>query len=375
MNTFNQNSMMGQMDNLKNTSIPNINHQSTMNTFNQNPIMGQMDNLKSTFDVAPVPAPKMDKSLTELMEWYERDMKQKLNQLQAMRNIPCGQPHQMQSYPFETVSGISNNDESPLALTTLPLVPSANQNHDKRDSTVLRSADEVLTAYGGNINNMTSAALIGELEPTPLFADAAPSVNKRAPEPQEDPSMKPPANKKLRTTLAPTPLSDESNDGANFFRAYQAEQWTQRYEELCEYCKVHGNCQVPHTYTQNAALARWVKRQRYQYKLRMENKPSTMTDQRVAVLERIGFVWDSHVAAWDERRSELIDYKRTYGHCNVPSNYSANRQLAVWVKRQRRQYKFFWEGKPSSMTEERIASLQAIGFEWELRCRESKNKK
>lgn len=340
--------------------------------------MGKLEGSEITFDNTS--APKMDNSLAALMAWYERDMKDKLNNMQAMNNISMGnisydQPLRMDAF-FEGTSNDPSKPESPLDLTTLPLLPSGNQNHANRDNNVLRSADEVLSVYGGNINNMTSAALIGELERTPLFADTdvAPVVDaeirKRAPEPREDSALEAPA-KKQRTTPSKV-VSDESNESSNFFRAYQAEQWTQRYEELCEYVKVHGNCQVPHTYTKNPALARWVKRQRYQYKLRLENKPSTMTDQRVVVLERIGFVWDSHVAGWDERRNELIEYKKTYGHCNVPSNYSANRQLAVWVKRQRRQYKFFWEAKPSSMTEERIAALQEIGFEWELRCRESK---
>ena len=97
-----------------------------------------------------------------------------------------------------------------------------------------------------------------------------------------------------------------------------------------------------------------------------------MTDDRIAVLERIGFVWDSHVAAWDDRMAELLEYKEMYGHCNVPSNYTPNRQLAVWVKRQRRQYKFFLATKPSSMTEKRIKALEDVGFEWELRVRGAK---
>ena len=124
---------------------------------------------------------------------------------------------------------------------------------------------------------------------------------------------------------------------------------------------------MPNAFPENAALAQWVKRQRYQYKLKQESKRSTMSDERVSALNEIGFIWDSHSAIWDERLSELIQYKQVNGHCNVPSRFTQNRQLAVWVKRQRRQYKFHCEGKPSSMTRERIASLEAIGFEWDLR--------
>jgi hypothetical protein len=185
-----------------------------------------------------------------------------------------------------------------------------------------------------------------------------------------NPIMPPVKKQKLHETILRLDMTDDSS---NSFRAYQAEQWSERFQELWAYCKQHGHCQVPHTHTQNPALARWVKRQRYQYKLKAEDKPSTMTDERITVLEKIGFVWDSHTASWEERMQELMDYRNQYGHCNVPSNYPCNRQLAVWVKRQRRQYKFFFGGKPSNMNQQRITTLETIGFEWELRVRESKS--
>ena len=90
--------------------------------------------------------------------------------------------------------------------------------------------------------------------------------------------------------------------------------------------------QVPHTYKDNPPLARWVKRQRYQYKLKVEGKMSTMTDERVQLLENIGFIWDSHAAAWAEKLHELKDYARQRGDCNVPSTFPDNPQLATWVK-------------------------------------------
>ena len=153
------------------------------------------------------------------------------------------------------------------------------------------------------------------------------------------------------------------------FRAYQAENWTDKFEELIEFRNLFGHCLVPNAFPENPALAQWVKRQRYQYKLKNEGKRSTMSDERVTALEDVGFVWDSHSAVWDERLQDLLDYKSVNGHCNVPSRYAENRQLAVWVKRQRRQYKFYCEKQSSAMTEERIQRLNAIGFEWDLKVK------
>jgi hypothetical protein len=163
----------------------------------------------------------------------------------------------------------------------------------------------------------------------------------------------------------------EDSEGGLRFREYQAEIWSEKFEDLCEFRRYYGHCHVPHTYARNAPLAQWVKRQRYQYKLKAEEKRSTLSDERVRLLNKIGFIWNSHDAVWEERWNELRAYKRIHGNCIVPSNYEKNPQLAVWVKRQRRQYKFFCEGKPTSMTSERITKLEKLGFAWD--CRKSKS--
>jgi len=166
---------------------------------------------------------------------------------------------------------------------------------------------------------------------------------------------------------------DESDSGldsfsdSDRFRSYQKGQWSIKYEELCDYRRRFGNCLVHYTFKENLPLARWVKRQRYQYKLMMEGKSSTMTEERVKALDTIGFIWDSQGAAWYEHLSELSEFKQDNGHCNVPSNFVKNTRLATWVKCQRRQYKLFREGKLSNMTQNRIAELDEMGFEWELR--------
>jgi hypothetical protein len=194
----------------------------------------------------------------------------------------------------------------------------------------------------------------------------APSPPKR-PMLCESPIQQNPKNKKQRTDEG---LSSKAPDDIHF-REYQADIWMEKYEDLCAFRHRNGHCHVPHTYEDNPPLAQWVKRQRYQCKLKAEGKRSTLTDDRVKTLDQIGFIWSSHDAVWEQRLSELAQYKRTYNNCFVPSSYKDNPQLAVWVKRQRRQYKFYCEGnKPASLTPERIAKLEKVGFAWD--CRKSK---
>lgn len=148
------------------------------------------------------------------------------------------------------------------------------------------------------------------------------------------------------------------------FRDYQKDQWTMKFDELVEYRKRFGHCLVHHTYTENLPLTRWVKRQRYQYKLLLEGKNSTLTKDRVAALEAIDFVWDSQGTTWFEHLADLQDFKAIYGHCNVPTKWDKNPKLATWVKCQRKQYRLFKNQKPSNMTQLRILELEKIGFQW-----------
>jgi hypothetical protein len=142
--------------------------------------------------------------------------------------------------------------------------------------------------------------------------------------------------------------------------------WEERLSELTDYRKIHGHCNVPRFYSENVKLATWVKFQRSTYKLKVEGRTSSMTLSRIQALERLGFQWDCYGAAWEERLSELADYRKIHGNCNVPTRCSENTQLAKWVENQRYRHSLQEEGKPSSMTPSRIQELENLGFEWDL---------
>jgi len=176
-----------------------------------------------------------------------------------------------------------------------------------------------------------------------------------------------PATKKKGNSTDDDDEDDEDDElNQHRFKPFHEEKWSLRYKELLDFHKLHGHAAVPHTYPANPQLARWVKRQRRQYKLRQDNRQSTMTSERLEMLDSVGFVWDSHDVNWREKLDSLVAFRQEHGHCNVPSNYR-NKKLATWVKCQRRQYKLYWDGKPSAMTPDRILELEKVGFEWEIR--------
>jgi len=148
----------------------------------------------------------------------------------------------------------------------------------------------------------------------------------------------------------------------------QESQWNELFELLQLYKNDHGDCLVPHNYTTSAGvnLGLWVTKQRQQYKKSQEGKPSHMVQERIKKLESIGFVWDLQESQWNEQFEVLQQYKKDDGDCHVPQSYTTKDgvNLGRWVHNQRLQYKKFQEGKPSSMTQERIETLERIGFPW-----------
>lgn len=69
---------------------------------------------------------------------------------------------------------------------------------------------------------------------------------------------------------------------------------------------------------------------------------------------------------WTVRFQELRQFQREHGHCRVPKRYSANPSLANWVSKQRQLYK-----RSSSLTQERIDSLNDIGFCWDATAKKT----
>eukprot|EP00339_Tiarina_fusa_P005892 CAMPEP_0117041972 /NCGR_PEP_ID=MMETSP0472-20121206/29264_1 /TAXON_ID=693140 ORGANISM="Tiarina fusus, Strain LIS" /NCGR_SAMPLE_ID=MMETSP0472 /ASSEMBLY_ACC=CAM_ASM_000603 /LENGTH=264 /DNA_ID=CAMNT_0004753099 /DNA_START=331 /DNA_END=1125 /DNA_ORIENTATION=+ len=167
-----------------------------------------------------------------------------------------------------------------------------------------------------------------------------------------------------RASLQHVDVDDPELVGTERISNAQQSRWQERFNDLVAFRKEYGNCCVPTHWPQNPPLAQWVKRQRYQYKLKLQEKHSTMTDKRLEALNCLGMVWDPQAAFWEERLAELMQFRETYGHCNVPTKFPDHPELAIWVKCQRRQFKIFCTHGPkkSNITTERIAKLQKIGF-------------
>ena len=250
--------------------------------------------------------------------------------------------------------------------------------------------------------------------------DASSSVpsSKKAKAPRDSTSSLGPPKKKLLSASGgngdpedAAGIGTDSDHGVSTNKmSKRSNGWNERYNELVQYKRVHGNCNVPSGYRLNPALSQWVKRQRYQHKLKLNKEHTNLTPERYNMLQKLGFVWNAHEANWEESFSQLLKFKGEYGHCRVPTKYPANQQLSVWVKLQRRQYRLFKASKSSAatstspsegdakmaqtgddinsnggddeqqqqkshMTWERVTRLNDIGFEWDPRKLDSSKSK
>lgn len=161
----------------------------------------------------------------------------------------------------------------------------------------------------------------------------------------------------------------ERNNSSNRTRKTNDDSWYELFEQLEEYEKDHGDCDVPRHYPENQSLAYWVIRQRAQYRLKKRGKASHITDYRIRTLEEVGFKWKlgkTKEDLWYKRFEQLHEYQKQKGDCNVPENYPDNQPLATWVKTQRKQYRLKKIGKASCITADRISTLEEIGFQFNL---------
>ena len=142
----------------------------------------------------------------------------------------------------------------------------------------------------------------------------------------------------------------------------QQTKWMAFFLALCDYKMKHGNFNVPVATSclhYDAPLGLWVKRLRHQYKRYHQGKHSSLTPERVELLSSVGFQWQVQDDMWHNRFRQLEEFAQKYGHIRVPLKGSTA-GLHNWIKRQRKQYRLFKEGKTSAMPTERYEKLRIL---------------
>ena len=216
----------------------------------------------------------------------------------------------------------------------------------------------------------------------------------------------------------PTTISAEGNDSftsSSGASTTKRRSWEESFDLLRNYGDVHGHLNVPQL---DSPLGPWVNRQRIEHARYLHNKKilqnvreegtdngklrrTSMTDQRKAMLDEIGFVWDALGQSWNAHYEELREFRKVNGHCVVPRS---NGRLGAWVEKQRVEYKRYLRAATSEgeggavewsslnvikitfsfnndddesdedeapvktiLTEDRVNLLDAVDFVWDVR--------
>jgi hypothetical protein len=120
--------------------------------------------------------------------------------------------------------------------------------------------------------------------------------------------------------------------------------------QLEAFYEQHGHSRVSRQ--QDPVLNRWVVLVRNNYR-----QGKGLSEQRLQQLELVKFCWNAHEDIWKMRYEQLCDYQNQHGHCRVVDG-----KLAVWVRNQHREYRYYCEGKKTTLSSERLEALRAIDF-------------
>jgi len=138
----------------------------------------------------------------------------------------------------------------------------------------------------------------------------------------------------------------------------------ERIEQLRVHKEKHGQLNV--TRNEDKSLAQFCSIIRRERKNAGRNSFLKMTNGRVASLNALGFDWslkESDKTPFEDRIDQLKAYKEKHGHLNVTQN--EDKKLAAFchhIRFSRRNP----EKRGTKLTDDRIASLDALGFQWDL---------
>mmetsp|Transcript_8914 Transcript_8914/g.12759 ORF Transcript_8914/g.12759 Transcript_8914/m.12759 type:complete len:628 (+) Transcript_8914:2-1885(+) len=137
--------------------------------------------------------------------------------------------------------------------------------------------------------------------------------------------------------------------------------WMERYDELKEYMDDASNRKrsMP---TRKTQLGVWCDGQVQEFnKFVKRLKPCYITQERIDLLNAIGFVWDRVNSAWNKSYNDLKNYCEIEGHCHVPVNYG-DKTLFRWMTKQRKKYKNYKEGLTPILNDQQVKLLDEIDF-------------
>ena len=142
--------------------------------------------------------------------------------------------------------------------------------------------------------------------------------------------------------------------------------WDKYYKALCRYKYDNGNIDIKAGYVteDGLALGSWITNLRTAK--RSGRKGYYLTDERIALLDKLGMIWDKLDYMWELNYQSCAEYYMKKHNLNIPSGYATKEGLKIgaWISRLRK----VRDGRiknAAPLTKEQIARLDAIGMDWQ----------
>jgi hypothetical protein len=134
-------------------------------------------------------------------------------------------------------------------------------------------------------------------------------------------------------------------------------------EDLKRYKETHGHANV--SIPEDKSLFYFCAHARHARKNPGKSKRKQLTNEHIAAFDAIGFNWTTQeyvTRSFDERIDDLHVYKQTHSHVSVKKHEDSS--LYQFCADVRHSLKQVEKDGTRKLTEERIARLDDLGFEW-----------
>ena len=157
---------------------------------------------------------------------------------------------------------------------------------------------------------------------------------------------------------------DEKNTSQPILPSTEAhdKKWHKMFSELKTQKEANSSVIPP----KGSTLDKWISRQKRQYILSTQGKPSTLKPDKLALLLSIGVDFRPRWSceSFDEKIEQLKKYREIHGNLKVPRSHP---KLGRFVQHHRHEHVRYVNGdKKTSMTEERSKLLSDLGFNFQV---------
>lgn len=142
--------------------------------------------------------------------------------------------------------------------------------------------------------------------------------------------------------------------------------WDKYYNALCKYKYEFGNIDIKANYVtpDGVELGAWISNLRTAKNSR--RRGYYLTDERIAMLNKLGMIWDKLDYQWEKNYSACVEYYKEHRSLDIPAHYATKDGLRIgaWIRRMRKARDGRLKGA-QPLTQDQIQRLDAIGMDWQ----------